>query len=324
MSVNTVNLISPGLFRAFHQAEITSDYIKNSQLQKLLAKSSCLDQISANPFYDYQRNLPLARYECATSGIEIKSHQSVIYAQTLHLELKTDHIVARLLENADEDITLLLQLFNDFYQSTDLRFVQVTSGKVCCIFSNNQQVCFTSVFDVLNRDIKHFLPTGDDASYWKSLFNEIQMLLHENSDALLGALADINALWFWGNIQPAEISEWPEYIAGTPGWINGMCKLNNLHTVDIKALDTIEADSVAVFDESFITAASTGDFNHWLEQLVKFENQILEPLYNQLMNKAVDRILLYDSPTSAFELKRSDRFRLFRKTPSFTKICSMQ
>lgn len=324
MPVNTVNLILPGLFRAFHPPEITSDHKLSNQLLKLLARSTHLDQVSTNPFYDYQSNLPLARYECATSGIEIKSHQSVIYAQSLHLELKTDHIVARLLEITDEDITLLLQLLNDFYQSTDLRFVQVTSGKICCIFSNNQQVRFTPVSDVLNRDIKHFLPTGDDASYWKSLFNEIQMLLHENSDELAGALAGINALWFWGNIQPAVISEWPEYVAGKPGWIDGMCKLNHLNTVDINALDTIGADSVTVFDESFITAASTGDFNRWLEQLGIFEDQILEPLYNQLMNKVVDRILLYDSPTSAFELKRSDRFRLFRKTPTFTKICSMQ
>lgn len=324
MPVNTVNLISPGLFRAFHQAEITSDYSKNSQLQKLLAKSSSLDQISINPFYDYQSNLPLARYECATNDIEIESHQSVIYAPTLHLELKTDHIVARLLEYDGVDQTLLLQLLNDFYLSTDLRFVQIKSGKICCIFSKNRQVRFIPFSNVLNRDIKHFLPTGDDATYWKSLFNEIQMLLHENSDVLKGDLAGINALWFWGNIQSAEISERPEYVAGKPGWIDGMCKLNNLNTVDINALDTIKADSVTVFDESFITAASTGDFNRWLEQLGIFEDQILEPLYSQLMNKAVDRILLYDSPNSAFELKRSDRFRLFRKAPSFTKICSAQ
>jgi len=320
--VNTVHLISPGLFRAFHPAEITTNHLKSSQLQKLLARSSYRDQLSINPFYDYQSNLPLARYECATSGIEVNEHQSVIYAETLHLELKTDHIVARMLDDKEANLTILLLLLNEFYQSTGLKFVQVASGKICCIFSENHEVHFTAASDVLGRDIKHFLPTGNDATYWKSLFNEVQMLLHENSSVLKHSLSGFNALWFWGNSQPAQISAWPKYIVGSTSWIDGMCKLNNLNTIDINALATVNGDSVTVFDESFFTAASTGDFNGWLEKLEEFEKQTLEPLYYQLKNKAVDKVWLYDSPTSAYELKRSDRFRFYRKTPPFTKICS--
>jgi len=322
--VNTVNLISPGLFRAFHQSEITSDNIEGRLLQKLLARSSYLDQISINSFYDYLKKLPLARYECTASGLEINDHLSVIYAQPLHLELKTDHIVARLLEISGAELTRLVQLLNDFYKHAGIEFIQLASGKICCVFSDNKKVYFTPSTDVLGRDIKHFLPRGDDARYWVSLFNEIQMLLHENSTELQGGLASLNALWFWGSIQYAENSDLPEYIAGSSEWIKGMCMLDDISIVDIKELGTIETDSVTVFDEGFLTAAATGDFNKWINQLDHFEKHVLGPLHKQLMNKVVDRILLYDSPASAYELKRSDRFRFFRKTPSFKKICSAQ
>ena len=321
MAVKTVHLISPGLFKAFHPSEIPVDAVVNSLLQKIVAKSNYLDQISVNPFYNYQACFPLAWFECLANDIVINTDQRVIYAQPMHFELKTDHVIARLIENSDADFSVLLQLLNDFYTDAGLSFIQLASGSICCIFNRHHQVCFSPSYSVLGRDIKHFLPVGMDAPHWNSLFNEIQMLLHEKSSVLQGELSALNALWFWGYSELNESIDWPEFIIGSSSWVKGCCIQNNINNINLEDISELDTDAVTLIDESLIVAASTGDFSSWLKQLEKFNTQILGPLSKQLKNKSIEKILLYDSPASAYELKHSDRFKIFRKTPSIQKIC---
>jgi len=60
---------------------------------------------------------------------------------------------------------------------------------------------FSSPDDVLGDDLGEHLPTGNEGRRWRSLFNEAQILLHQNP---LNAARErrgqpaVNALWFWG------------------------------------------------------------------------------------------------------------------------------
>lgn len=59
----------------------------------------------------------------------------------------------------------------------------------------------TPLHDAAGRNINHLLPEGKSAGYWKSLLNEIQMLLHMssvNTAREQRGQAAINSIWLWG------------------------------------------------------------------------------------------------------------------------------
>jgi len=58
----------------------------------------------------------------------------------------------------------------------------------------------TPAYSVYGRDIKHFLPQGDEAKFWLRVFNEVQMFLHEYIDEEDRVFNNqlLNGFWFWG------------------------------------------------------------------------------------------------------------------------------
>lgn len=323
MPVKTVNLIAPGLFNSFHQSEIDRPVTGTRLLQKLIARSKHLRSLDANPIYRYHSELPLALYESINEQVEPDQEYSVIYLQPLHLELKSDHIVARSVDTVNSDYSAIINLLNNYYQTENLKFLQLKTGNIVCFFNHHKSVQFTPVSNILGRDIKHFLPDGKDSAYWISLFNELQMLLHENANQINQEQSGLNGFWLWGvSTVETNISFSGEYM-GEVEWLNGFCKKNSLNKIDIKQLNVSDAETVTIIEEGFLPFSSSGDFSGWLKQFDEFNNNLLTSLYRALSTKKVQRIMIYDSENSAYEIKRSDRFRLFRKTPSINKICSI-
>ena len=59
----------------------------------------------------------------------------------------------------------------------------------------------TPLYEAAGHNINHLLPQGDGAGYWKSLLNEIQMLLHMsevNAAREQRGQAPVNSIWLWG------------------------------------------------------------------------------------------------------------------------------
>ena len=55
--------------------------------------------------------------------------------------------------------------------------------------------------DVIGRNIHHYAAEGEDASYWRTITNEIQMLLHGsnvNFERESKNMYSANSLWLWG------------------------------------------------------------------------------------------------------------------------------
>ncbi|QBQ56316.1 hypothetical protein [Nitrosococcus wardiae] len=64
-----------------------------------------------------------------------------------------------------------------------------------------EKVTFTALAAIEGRHIEPGLPVGPEASRWRALLNEIQMLLHDcplNREREERGLSPVNSLWFWG------------------------------------------------------------------------------------------------------------------------------
>ena len=63
------------------------------------------------------------------------------------------------------------------------------------------EITTTPLYDAAGRNINHLLPEGKSASSWRSLLNEIQMLLHMsgvNTVREQRGQSAINSVWIWG------------------------------------------------------------------------------------------------------------------------------
>lgn len=73
-----------------------------------------------------------------------------------------------------------------------------------------------AVGEVLGRDVRSFLPTGEDGRNWHRHLNEIQMLLHAsevNAEREATGKLPVNSLWFWGGGRLPRVD--PAVSAGT-------------------------------------------------------------------------------------------------------------
>ncbi|ADE14053.1 signal peptide protein [Nitrosococcus halophilus Nc 4] len=64
-----------------------------------------------------------------------------------------------------------------------------------------EKVTFTALAAIEGKHIEPGLPGGPEASRWRALLNEIQMLLHDcplNREREEQGLSPVNSLWFWG------------------------------------------------------------------------------------------------------------------------------
>jgi hypothetical protein len=60
---------------------------------------------------------------------------------------------------------------------------------------------FSTPDEVLGDDLVQHLPEGQGNAYWRNLFNEVQMLLHNhplNAERRTRGQSPVNCLWFWG------------------------------------------------------------------------------------------------------------------------------
>lgn len=328
MPYKTANLIVPGLFGAFHVSEINQLLIKVKTpglLSKLLSRANHIKVEQANLLFDYQASLPLAYYECINDNVTLESAESVIYLEPVHLELKSDHIVARSIDGLSDKKTELaevISVLNKHFQEDGLKFILLKSGKICCVFSGHNDVVFSVFSKITGRDIKHFLPTGNDASFWLKIFNEIQMLLHEHN--FNHSIGGLNGFWLWGAVNKDTGSALDTVLMGEAGWIKGYYKKYELQLPDLMDAESSDIETLSTIDESFLYSSSIGDFDAWVKNLSDFEGNQLARIYRYLYDGHFDAVLIYDSPTTAYEIKKNQRFRFFRKNIGIQKICSNQ
>lgn len=323
----SLNLLIPGLLGAFQSTEINSDLIKNRfVIQKLIAKADDVEPDQQDLALDYSSILPVAYFEYLDTDLAKPVDHHVLFADAVHLELKSDHILARpLFYDSDDFVKLskIISVFNEYFDEEGLELLLSKHGRIFCHSKLLGLANMTPVKDVLGRDVKHFLPTGPNASDWLRIFNETQMLLHEklSYDERLIAGQELNSFWFWGGGRSAQNHYQNKNLLGGPRWIRGLCKAGYSNLLTIDMIKSSPDNAFYYFDESLEDAASTGNFEEWLIALTQLENDIILPLYTLLLAGDFNSLIIHESDKVAYECKKHHRYRLFKKPLSLESLC---
>ena len=326
MKSKTVHLIIPGLFNSFQPSECDFSVSGHRYLiQKYVSRSTHIPSVNAGNSVipvRYHESFPLAFYE---NFLTDNKQRPVIYAEPVNLELKTDHIVAFPVDVNNSDfgkIKKIITVFNNHFSEDGLTLALLESGKIVCYSDTAEFPEMTPVYSVYGRDIKHFLPQGEHARFWLRVFNEVQMLLHENCSPEDKDFNNrlLNGFWFWGSAKPSKIST--EYaMTGNPNWLKGYCQFNEIARYEFSEIETIKEQNIVVVDESLLLSSSCGDFNDWLNKLGMLEQALFIPLEKLLVSGVVDQINIHKPSGDYCQYKKNHRYHFFKKIRPLSDVC---
>lgn len=151
------------------------------------------------------------------------------------------------------------------------------------------------LMQVIGRDVSDRLPTGDDRTRWRQLFNEIQMTLHEapaNQARERRGQLPVNSLWFWGegDLPAAGTTAYDACFSNDP-IVQGLAQWRDIAFRPLPAgLDELLAQPAAVTAQpSLLVLDNRAERFHayqdaagWLQFLERFEQDWAQPLYRAL------------------------------------------
>lgn len=167
----------------------------------------------------------------------------------------------------------------------------------------------------LSGDIFHHLPTGNDASTWRSLINEMQMLLHNSPLNQLrndGGLDTLNSLWLWGGGQYQSLSckRWTKVMSRDP-LVKGLALASQTTLEDLPAtadqlqslLIADEGDYLMVM-EPCAESIYFGDIDNWYQYMRGMIERWLVPVMVMLDERKIESVTLYPGNGYSYKLTR--------------------
>ena len=202
-------------------------------------------------------------------------------------------------------------------------------------FSAAPQLLTTPVSNAVGRDINPLLPQGEDARTFRTLLNELQMLLFDHPVNLArearGELP-INSLWLWGGgHKPAAYSAgMPLYAQDAGARALGRFCHAKLHTLPSHMeLKLLPMHGVILLDQ-LVSAGQYGDAYGWREAIRALERDWFAPLRQSLgrIDPAGVRLIDPVNGTSLL-LKRADAWKFWLRprclaapaTPAMNAYC---
>lgn len=136
---------------------------------------------------------------------------------------------------------------------------------------------------VAGQHIDPLLPAGGDAQHWRTLLNEVQMLLFHhpvNQAREQRGKPVINSVWIWGGGGLPEVTEKSRRVilCDHADWL-GLAEYSgaDARTLPDKWSSQVPGDALIILDEPH-RRVRQGDFNGWLTTMQKFENNWVQPL----------------------------------------------
>jgi hypothetical protein len=295
-----VHLVIPELFLPKdYAAEVTTD-LPLSALIKLLARGraslagkhatleSCLSGMFGQSGAD---DAPIAAISAAFDGL---ASGCWLRADPVNLTLQRDQLLlSGVLPSGDEAQQLCASL-NEYFAGQGMIFFAPHPQRWYLRLDVPPFIRTTPLPELLGRNIRGALPTGDDAAHWHRLFNEIQMLLyaHPVNDAR-DARGDstINSVWLWGGGSVVEPLRKAYQSASSDDELVAMFSAAADIPFAAWAQQWRATDGKQLLVWTGLRSAmQRGDLAAWRDALQDFETGYAQPLWQALQNGKISQL----------------------------------
>ena len=179
--------------------------------------------------------------------------------------------------------------------------------------------------EAIHQNIDPRLPGGTDGAAWRRLLAEAQTVLHAhpvNRQREAAGKPTVNSLWPWGQgALPAKIQAAFDAVWSDDPVMAGLCKLAGVSCLQPPTRFQPASGRVLAVIDNLTAPAWALDALAWRETLLAFEYDWLAPAAKMCKSLRVVGIRFGHPPaTVAFEQKRSDRLRFWRKPRPLTEL----
>lgn len=240
----------------------------------------------------------------AISRLKIDDERSEgvwMYADPVHLKPTSKGLVlydTRQFALSRHDTLAIASYVNDLFKEQGIA-IEIPENDHWYLKLNNQPLIKThDIHHVSGKDIASYLPAGEDEGRWISLFNDIQMRLHDceiNQQRQSRGELPINSLWFWGAGEiPRSLERKWSSVFSDENIIECLAMLSSTDYFSAKDFwksydANLQTQSVVIIDDA-LQSTQYDEPVGWLETIKKIETEWLEKVFALLKNKKINQL----------------------------------
>ena len=324
-----LNLVVPGLLGPF--AEDLPVHIKQQLnepefniINKFLNRADVFET-DADNYYETlvqlinpQNAVSVCQLTSKIDGIDT-SNAYFYRADPVHFKAESDHAILigpELVKPEMHEVDQLITSFNKHFAEDNISLYASSEHRWYLKSNRPLSLEFSALDYALGRDIKHFMPQGNDELWWRKIVNEAQMLFfqHEvNHKRESQGQLSVNGLWLWDKtfkVKPVD-DVVSEKIFSNDVLAISLGKDRGLEIGLPDEMDEINSNAVLVIDKLYETVCY-GDVEAWLQDLKTFCTTELKRVEHLLASRKVDVINLYPCNGQVYKINRLNLFKIWK------------
>lgn len=326
-------LLIPHLFPSSRLLDIAAQDLRLPALETLLARGSlqpCSDEgleavLCVALGIERQQDWPLAPITLEADG-GVAGNTYWLRADPVHLQVMRDRIVltdsAELNVSRQEADALTAAIGRHFGEA--LSPIPHHPQRWAVSFPLAPGLVTTPLSVAIGRAIEPLMPQGDDAPRFRSLLNELQMLLFEhpvNQAREARGELPINSLWLWGGGHKRSAPKTSPAVYTSDNEAHALAEFSGavVHSPPAqldKAL--LETEAVVVLDE-LTRVGQCGDAFGWRESIHSLETNWFAPLLGAIRSIGPQGLHLMDPVNGkALHVQRTDAWKIWRRRQSLS------
>lgn len=323
-----LHLLIPDLLLPRDAMRKVSAGLQLPYLNKILARSDraavpyCVPEDVLCEAFGAQAFAPV---RAAADGLEV-GNAYWMCADPVHLELQQTQVILQpeVKCGADESASLC-DVLNRHFGQDGITFFAPHPQRWYVRIAEPSDVTTIPLRIASWRDVKSHQPQGADALRWRSLSNEIQMLLHGhtiNQGREARGMQAINSVWLWGGGAANGIKSNVSALAGDESLGSPFAKVGIIpYCTSLEEVLSIEGESGIWVESALATAWQRGDLYSWRDVMEWVERELARPLWiaieqGRLQSLTLD--VMTEAETHRFVFNRSSSWKLWRRTSSLS------
>lgn len=266
-----------------------------------------------------------APIRAAADGLEVGDAYWMC-ADPVHLELQQSQVILQSeVKCGAEDSAALCDALNAHFAQDGIAFVAPHPQRWYICMDSPSDVVMTPLRVASWRDVKSYQPQGADALRWRSLSNEIQMLLHGhaiNQSREERGMQALNSLWLWGGGTAQPIKTQMGALGGDEALCLPFAKAAGLpYYTSLEQMLQTEGEAGVWVEIALATAWQRGDLYAWRDAMEWIERELARPLWDAIRQGRLQEItldVLAENQTQRFVFNRSASWKLWRRIGSLS------
>lgn len=235
------------------------------------------------------------------------------------------------------DANSLTAAIQTIYRQEGWQIQAMTPHRWCLRLGEDPKANFVSLTTVLGRSIEEFMPSGETGKKWRSILNEIQMLLYDqviNLERETEGKLTVNSVWFWGggSVAGIPVSAAQKGLQGI--WtddaiVGGMARLAKVADYDLPVdgemfLSKFESGFTSnsapdgyqnhlIYIDIATTNSMGSEIGNGAQAIQQLNNLWIKPLMQGLQQDKIEVLRLFDGTGRCFILTRKALRRWWRR-----------